>query len=108
MTKERTVFVTLLELLKVEHTRMFANRFFREHPNKDNLLGLSEMLLGYGIENAAIRVADKKTDLFNIELPFVAHLSGFAVVYKLSGKLKQLVDNSDEEGNNLFMLLHFK
>lgn len=27
---------------------------------------------------------------------------------KLSGKLKQLVESSEEEGNNVFMLLHFK
>ena len=27
---------------------------------------------------------------------------------KLSGKLKELVDNSDEEGNDIYMLLHFK
>jgi len=27
---------------------------------------------------------------------------------KLSGKLKELVDNSDNEGNNIYMLLHFK
>ncbi|MDR2231624.1 MAG: 6-bladed beta-propeller [Tannerella sp.] len=27
---------------------------------------------------------------------------------KLSGRLKELVDNSDEEGNDIYMLLHFK
>lgn len=27
---------------------------------------------------------------------------------KLSGRLKELVDNSDEDGNTIFMLLHFK
>ena len=27
---------------------------------------------------------------------------------KLSGKLKELIDNSDEDGNNIYMLLHFK
>jgi len=27
---------------------------------------------------------------------------------KLSGKLEELVDNSDEDGNDIFMLLHFK
>ena len=27
---------------------------------------------------------------------------------KLSGKLKELVDNSDEDGNDIYMLLHFK
>jgi len=27
---------------------------------------------------------------------------------KLSGKLKELVDNSEEDGNNIYMLLHFK
>jgi len=27
---------------------------------------------------------------------------------KLSGRLKELVDNSDEDGNDIYMLLHFK
>jgi len=27
---------------------------------------------------------------------------------KLSGRLKELVDNSEEDGNDIFMLLHFK
>ena len=27
---------------------------------------------------------------------------------RLSGKLKELVDNSDEDGNDIYMLLHLK
>jgi hypothetical protein len=42
------------------------------------------MLSDYGIENAATKIDDKENDLFNIELPFIAHTgSDFAVVQKI-------------------------
>jgi protein-disulfide isomerase len=44
------------------------------------------MLSDYGIENAGTKIHDKETDLFNIELPFIAHTgSDFVVVYKIAG-----------------------
>ncbi|MDR2968314.1 MAG: thioredoxin domain-containing protein [Tannerellaceae bacterium] len=57
----------MLDLLKVKHTKVFANRLFNEHPHKDNLFGLSDMLSACGIRNAATRITDKETDIFNIE-----------------------------------------
>jgi hypothetical protein len=42
------------------------------------------MLSAYGIENAAIRIADRETAIFNIECPFIAHTgSDFVVVHKV-------------------------
>ncbi|MCL2649913.1 MAG: thioredoxin domain-containing protein [Candidatus Azobacteroides sp.] len=83
-TKGANVFVSFLELLKVKHTKEFSNRYFNEHPHKYNLFGISKMLSDYGVENAGIRIEDKEQDLFNIELPFIAHIgSSFVVVYKV-------------------------
>jgi len=78
------VFVSLLELLKVKHTKKFSNQYFNEHPHKYNLFGLSKMLSDYGVENAGTRIEDKEKNIFNIELPFIAFTGGnFVVVYKV-------------------------
>jgi len=80
----KNTFVNILDLLKVKHTSEFSNRYFNEHPHKYNLFGLSKMLSDYGIENAGTKITEKDKDLFNIELPFVAHTGNdFAVVYKV-------------------------
>ena len=82
--KEKNVFVSYLDLLGVRHTDTYSSQYFNEHPQKYNLYGLSKMLSDYGIENAATRIDDRENDLFNIELPFIAHIgSDFVVVHKV-------------------------
>jgi len=49
--KGQNVFISFLHLLNVKHTNSFSNKYFREHPHKYNLLGISQMLSDYGIEN---------------------------------------------------------
>ena len=66
MEKTQNIFVVLLDLLKIKHTKSFSNQTFNEHPHKSNLYGLSQMLSDYGIRNAATRIEDKENDLFNI------------------------------------------
>ena len=92
MNKPLNIFTTFLSLLGVKYSNEFANNYFNEHPHKYNLFGLSKMLSEYGIENAAIRVADKKKDLVDIQTPFIAPFGGdFA-----------LVDNVEPENVSLF------
>jgi len=69
-----------LELLKVKHTRDFSNKLFNEHPHKYNLFGLSKMLSDYGVENGAILIPDKNSDITEIETPFIAQFSRDFVV----------------------------
>ena len=90
--KSNNVFTSFLNVLKVKYTGDFSNKHFNEHPHKYNLFGISKMLSDYGIENAGTRIEDKEQDLFNIELPFIAHFgSDFVVVYKIeSGKVHYL------------------
>lgn len=83
MNKSHNIFVYLLKLLEVRHTYSFSNKYFNEHPHKNNLFGLSQMLSNYGILNAGTHIVDKETALFDIELPFIAHLNDFTVVYKI-------------------------
>jgi len=83
MGKSNNTFVALLDLLEVKHTKSFSDKYFNEHPHKYNLYGLSKMLSGYGIRNAATQIEDKENDLFKIKCPFVAHMGGdFVVVDK--------------------------
>ena len=79
------VFTSILSFLDVKHTQKMSNKYFNEHPHKSNLFGLSRMLSDYGVENAATRIEDKESDIFNIETPFIAHAGGdFANVYKIT------------------------
>jgi hypothetical protein len=81
----KNVLTILLTLLKVKYTSAFANKYFNEHPHKYNLLGLSQMLLTYGINNGGAYIKDKDNDIFNIQTPFVAHAGGeFMVVNEVS------------------------
>ena len=80
----RNTFITFLDLLKVKHTRSFADQYFHEHPHKFNMFGISKMLSDYGVENAGIRITDKEDYISKLEAPFIAHFGGdFVVVYKV-------------------------
>jgi len=82
--KSDNVFTTFIDLLKVKHTKTYSDKFFNEHPHKYDLYGISDMLSNYGIENVAVKVNDKN-DLFQIETPFIAHVSiDFVVVYRIT------------------------
>jgi hypothetical protein len=42
------------------------------------------MLSDYGVENAGTKIIDKEKDIFDIELPFIAHFGGeFVIVHKI-------------------------
>ncbi len=64
--KNSNVFIALLSALKVEHTVEFSNSYYNQHPHKDNLFGLSQMLSEYGIENIAVKIEEdnKYNDIF--------------------------------------------
>lgn len=83
----RNVFTSILSFLDVKYTENFSQKYFNEHPHKNNLLGLSKMLSDYGIENAGTKIKDRDNDLFNIETPFVAFTGDdFVTVYKVSSE----------------------
>lgn len=81
-------FISLLELLNVKYTRHFSQRKYAEHPNKNNMLGLSQMLSDYKVESEGIKVDDKNTfDLVSLKPPFIAQMgTGFAVVSSISNQ----------------------
>ncbi len=79
-SKEQNVFQSFLESLKVKHTRVYSNKYFREHPYKYNLFGISKMLSDYGIANKGFKTDNKAVVLQSLETPFIAHAGGDLVV----------------------------
>lgn len=85
--KGTNIFISMLYALGVKHSKAFSNKFYNEHPHKYNLLGISNMLTDYGIDNAGTRIKNKSDDIGEIETPFLAHVSGdFGIVYKVTDK----------------------
>lgn len=83
--KEQNIFVLFLDLLKVKHTKKFSNKYFNEHPHRNNLYGLSSMLSTYGIENAALRLNKDSDTLLELEAPFLAYVGNdFALIYRIT------------------------
>lgn len=74
--KNQSIFTSFLDRLGVKHTQTFSDKYFREHPHKYDLFGLSCMLSDYGIETIALRIKNKEEDLANLEAPFIAHATG--------------------------------
>lgn len=67
------ILVRFLRALGVPYTRNYADKLFDEHPYKNNLLGLSQMLNHYGVKTVGLEI-DKK-DMDKIPVPFVAVFS---------------------------------
>jgi hypothetical protein len=88
---------TFLEQLKVKHTKSFTDKLFNEHPHKYNLFGLSKMLSDFGIENAAIRIAEKEKDISAVEMPFIAQFGGeFVIVRRVEDSTVFMIRNEKE------------
>jgi uncharacterized membrane protein len=88
--KSPDIFTTLLEELKIKHTKVFSAKYYSEHPYRNSLFGLSKMLSGYQIENQGIRIKNKKEMLSELETPFIAYTgSDFITV---TGIYKENID----------------
>lgn len=82
--KKTNPLISILSLLDVRYTSEYANKYFNEHPYKNNLLGLSKMLTSYGVNNRGIKLANKE-DILLLEPPFVAHIgNSFVAVENVS------------------------
>lgn len=79
------VFTGFLRLLKVPHTGVYSNRYYREHPYRNSLFGLSGMLSAYGVDNLALRLNRSASELSQLEAPFIAFANNdFVLVHELS------------------------
>lgn len=101
MNKNRNPLTCLLLNLNVKFTAAYANKLFNEHPHKYDLYGISKMLSEYNINNAGIRVNDKKEAISTLTPPFIAQVSNaFVTVNKiLNDKVYYRWDDKKIENN---------
>lgn len=74
----KTILETFLEELNIKHTHRFAARLYNEHPNKNNMLGLKQMLQRYGVEAVGVRLDEKKLE--ELVFPCILHIKGDFVI----------------------------
>lgn len=88
------IFVSYLRLINVKYTRYNANKLYYEHPYRNSMYGLSNMLLEYGIKNFGIVIRDKLKGISSIETPFIAFFGNrFVIVTDITqGKVGYLWD----------------
>lgn len=67
------LFIDILHRLHVKHITETSLQFFEQHPNKDNMYGLSEMLRSYQIETLGVMLPAREEFLRQLECPFVAY-----------------------------------
>jgi ABC-type bacteriocin/lantibiotic exporter with double-glycine peptidase domain len=79
MPRYNNIFSFFLKRIKIKHTQYYADKLFNEHPHKNNLYGLSDMLTVYGIKNAGFRI-ESKEEIYNVTSPFVAYAGGSFVL----------------------------
>ena len=49
--KKNNILLFILDLLDVKYTKIYARKYYEEHPHKNDLLGVSNMLYHYGIKS---------------------------------------------------------
>ncbi len=84
-SEKSNILSTTLNLLNVKHTSTYTNKHYNEHPNKYDMFGLSKMLSHFGVQSLGIRIAEKEDSIWQLELPFIAHVGyDFVIVEKVS------------------------
>lgn len=81
----RNIIQIFLQSSGIPYTKQFSEKIFEEHPNKNNMLGLSQMLKVYGLDMIGVKFEDKE----NAELPIpcILHINGgFVVATKLESE----------------------
>lgn len=77
--KTKNILELTLELLKVKHTDMYTSKLYNEHPYKNSLFGLSEMLSNYNIKNEGLKIKNKN-ELSLLQTPFITKIEKELVV----------------------------
>lgn len=78
MAATATLMSDFLKELGVRHTAAYTDRRFSEMPFK-SLFGLSKLLQEYGVDNEALRLAEK-SEIGKLPVPFLAGTDGGFVI----------------------------
>lgn len=100
--KTTNIFQLILNILHIKYTKSFTNKFVDDNPNRNNLFGLSKMLLYYGIDNTAYKVSSQTDSIREINTPFVAQFGdGLVTVYKVSDDRVYFIWNSEKHSSSM-------
>lgn len=75
-----SILQSFLHLAKIKFTKTYLNQLALVHPNKNNMLGLKQVLDVYGIKTEGVKYEDKL--LAELVFPCILHISGGFVVGK--------------------------
>lgn len=95
--KTTNLLVQILRTLSVKHTESFTIQYYEKHPNKYNLLGISQILDVYQVENIGVNIPLTIDAISRIECPFLACVSNrFVIVTCItSEKVSYLFEDND-------------
>lgn len=80
----RNIIQVFLCAIGIPYTKQFSEELFEGHPNKNNMLGLSQMLKVYGMDMIGVRFTEKED--VELPIPCIVHINGgFVVATKLAG-----------------------
>ena len=75
-----SVISTFLRIAQVRHTKSYLDNITQTHPNKNNMLGLKQVLDVYGVDTVGVKFDDKASA--GLVFPCILHISGGFVVAK--------------------------
>lgn len=78
----KNLLLQICEVYEIPHTRWFTNKTFEEHPDKDSIFGLAQMLEGYGVATRVVSYSDKAAALRTLHTPVVAQVQDEWVVVR--------------------------
>ncbi len=95
--KTTNLLVQILRILSVKHTEDFTIQYYERHPNKYNLLGISQILDAYQVENIGVNIPLTVDAISKIEYPFLACISNrFVIVTRITGeKVTYMFEDND-------------
>lgn len=80
---KNNILTIILSLLKVKYTEAYADRLYRNNPDRNSFYGLAYMLSVYGITCKGYKIEDKNPA--DMDVPFIAQLdSDFVAVSELN------------------------
>jgi len=93
--RNNSILVYMLNALNVKHTKQYSNKYYNEHPHKNDIYGISKMLTEYGVENQCYHIKDKNMIIKEIEAPFVTMFKNeFIVVYYINNDIINFFSNN--------------
>lgn len=92
--KPASIFTDFLADLGVPHTRKYSDECFNRMTFR-SLFGFSKLLESYGIPNEALSLPDKKADIGQLPVPFLAGMDdSFVIVRKMAPNFVVIDDGS--------------